>query len=140
MILVSYIDGSSIGNPGDSGYGVVIKDEHGSTKEILGGYIGNATNNIAEYQALIACLGLVEKYDLKKLIIYSDSQLVVNQVKGLYKVKKQHLKKLFDKVQNIINAASYTLSIVHIPREKNKEADKLARKAITLKTKITDFN
>ncbi|MFO7890844.1 MAG: ribonuclease HI family protein [bacterium] len=139
MTLFCYIDGSCQGNPGHSGYGVVLEEENGNTLEMLGDFIGNATNNIAEYQALIACLHLTKKYDMDTLIIYSDSQLVVNQIKGLYKIKKDHIKSLFDKAQNIINTAPYKIEIIHIPREKNKKADKLARKAIQLKTKITDL-
>lgn len=138
MTLLSYIDGSCQGNPGASGYGVVVKDENGNTLEMLGNYIGKATNNIAEYQALIACLQLTEKYAMDTLIIYSDSQLVVNQIKGLYKVKKEHLKELFDTVQNMISSVSYTVKIFHIPREQNKEADSLAKRAIRLKKQIIE--
>jgi len=140
MTLYCYIDGSCMGNPGDAGFGIVVKDKNDDILEIYGDYIGDATNNIAEYQALISCLELVKKYNMDRLIIYSDSQLVVNQIKGLYKVKKEHLKKLFDKVQNIMYDASYKIKIIHVPREKNKEADKLAKMAIQLKAKITEFD
>ncbi len=139
MKLFCYIDGSCIGNPGDAGFGIIVKDETDTILEMYGNYIGEATNNIAEYQALISCLELIEKYNMDTVVIYSDSQLVVNQIKGLYKVKKEHLKKLFDKVQNIMYDVSYKIDIIHIPREKNKEADKLARMAIKLKTKVTEF-
>lgn len=139
MTLFCYIDGSCQGNPGDAGYGVVIEEENGSTLEMQGDFIGRATNNIAEYQALIACLHLTKKYKIDAVTIHSDSQLVVNQMKGLYKVKKDHIKLLFNKAKDIIDTAPYNIEILHIPREQNKKADKLARKAIQLKTKITDL-
>jgi ribonuclease HI len=138
MTLSCYIDGSCQGNPGDAGYGVIIKDENKNILEIIGNYIGEATNNIAEYQALIACLEMTEKYNMDTLIIHSDSQLVVNQIKGFYKVKQEHLKKLFNTVQNKITSASHTVNIVHIPREQNKEADSIAKRAIRLKKQIIE--
>ena len=138
MTLFCYIDGSCQGNPGDAGYGVIVKGENKDTLEILGNYIGKATNNIAEYQALIACLQLTKKYNMDTLIIHSDSQLVVNQIKGFYKVKQEHIKELFDTVQNLITSASYKVTIVHIPREQNKEADSLARRTIRLKKQIIE--
>lgn len=137
--LTAYIDGSCIGNPGDAGYGVVIKDENGVICETAGEYIGRGTNNIAEYRGLLGCLELVEKYNIDKLLVYSDSQLLVNQINGLYKVKQKHLRILLEKIKKRICSASYQFEIRHIPREENKEADRIARGSIRLKDKVTDL-
>ena len=136
--MVAYIDGSSMGNPGESGYGVVLKDEEGTVLEVEGGYIGKATNNEAEYKGLLACLKLVKQRGIRALTVYSDSQLLVNQMKGIYRVKKPHLKVFHSQALEAIAAGSIRLSIHHIPREKNKEADGLARRAIRLRSYIKE--
>jgi ribonuclease HI len=139
MTMVAYIDGSSLGNPGESGYGVVLKDEEGTVLEVEGGYIGKATNNVAEYKGLLACLKLVKQRGIHALTVYSDSQLLVNQMKGIYRVKKPHLKEFHSQALEAIAAGSIRFSIHHIPRDKNKEADGLARRAIRLRSYIKDI-
>ncbi len=130
MKLLAYIDGSSKGNPGKAGYGIVLMDEKGNKLETVSQYIGQATNNVAEYRALLGCLELTRKYRADFLVVYSDSQLLVNQISGTYQVKKPHLQKLHTKVMRFLEEGSISLEISHVPRGKNKEADKLARQAV----------
>lgn len=123
-----YTDGASRGNPGESGIGIVLVDEDGKKNNIKE-YIGIGTNNQAEYKALIR--GIVEAKSLKKnnLKIFSDSQLVVNQIKGQWKVKDASLKELFSHAKELLRHFQ-NVEITHIARENNKEADKLANEAI----------
>lgn len=139
MELFAYIDGSSLGNPGEAGFGVVLRDEKGSTIEMLGRYIGKATNNVAEYQGLIGCLELAKKFQPESLTVHSDSQLMVRQVSGEYKVKQPHLQALHRQVLAALRAFTGPVSIIHVPRERNKEADKLARTAVYAKSDIHDI-
>jgi len=123
-----YTDGASRGNPGKAGAGIVILAPNGNIILQKGIYLGEKTNNEAEYLALL--LGLKEAYRLgiKDLFIYTDSQLIVNQMKGIYKLRAEHLKPLYEKVKQALSHFSY--KILHINREKNKLADKLANLAI----------
>ncbi len=136
MNLVAYIDGASRGNPGESGIGVIIKDENQNIIEKFFGYIGKATNNIAEYTALITCLKRVKKLNLSSLTVYSDSELLVRQIQGKYKVRSENLKELYRKVNKLLNEAGYKFTIEHIEREANKEADQLANIGIDQKVKL----
>lgn len=127
--LILYTDGAARGNPGPAAVGCVLKKGDGTDLQKLSKVIGVATNNIAEYQALIYGLDLAIEFNPEKLNIYSDSELLVKQMKGEYKVKNEELKELKEivlvKLQNI---NSYT--ITHIMRELNSEADALANKAL----------
>ena len=136
MKLIAYIDGSSMGNPGEAGYGVLLKDEDGNILETTGKYIGKATNNVAEYSGLIGCLEIVGKYNPESLTVFSDSQLLVNQVNGIYKIKKVHLQKLYKLFSERLASLSVKFKIIHVPREKNSEADGLARKAVLSRSMI----
>jgi len=138
MKLLAYIDGSSHGNPGESGYGVVLREQGGTVLEEWGVYLGHATNNVAEYSALIGCIEKAAKYQADSLSVYSDSQLLVHQVNGLYRVKKEHLKKLHKKVIELLKSVHFGVEIHYINREKNKEADKLARQAVRLRAVLKD--
>ena len=133
MTILAYTDGASRGNPGESGVGIVLKDELGNLIASQYGYIGKATNNIAEYTALAACLKLVQKTKCSRLVVHSDSELMVCQLNGQYKVKDVKLKKQFQKIQNILVAAPFQFMIRHISREKNREADDLANRGIDTK-------
>lgn len=126
-----YVDGGSRGNPGPAGIGVVVLDEKGKTLKEFSKYIGVATNNIAEYYAVIYGLqeALIERADEIKLNL--DSELVAQQLKGEYRVKNQNIKPLFLQVLHLMSGFN-KVDIKHIPREKNKEADKLVNKAINL--------
>ena len=139
MKLLAYIDGSSLGNPGDSGYGVILKDRAEKVLREKGQYIGRATNNIAEYQGLLGCLDLVKEYNVTSLVVFSDSQLMVRQINGIYRVKQPHLQALHSQVLEKIHSEEYDFDIRHIPRQKNEEADRLARQAINIRSTIDKY-
>jgi len=129
--LFIYTDGGARGNPGPAGIGVVILD--GTNKKIkeLYKYIGEATNNVAEYNALI--YGLEEASSLKadKIVVHLDSELVSKQLNGEYRVKNADIKPLFERAVDILKTFR-SFEVKHIEREKNKDADRLANKAINL--------
>jgi ribonuclease HI len=127
-MLEAYIDGASRGNPGEAGIGIVIKEKHHTIKEISD-HIGKTTNNVAEYSALIRALEEILILGHKKAHFISDSQLIVEQINGNYRVKDENLKVLYHHAKTLISKME-SFSIKHVPREKNKEADKLANKAI----------
>jgi ribonuclease HI len=130
MTILAYTDGAARGNPGESGIGIVFKDERGTVLSTIYGYIGQATNNVAEYQALIACLKNAPKTSCSKLIVHSDSELMVRQLLGAYKVKDPNLKLMFQKVNKILAKSTFEFEIKHVRRELNKEADQLANLGI----------
>jgi ribonuclease HI len=136
MTIVAYTDGAARGNPGESGIGVVFKDEEGATISKICGYIGEATNNVAEYQALIACLKNAPKTNCSRLVVHSDSELMVRQLLGEYKVKDANLKLMFQKVQRLLAKAPFEFEIKHVGRELNKEADQLANLGIDSRKRI----
>ncbi|MFA5084736.1 MAG: ribonuclease HI family protein, partial [Candidatus Omnitrophota bacterium] len=119
-----YVDGGSRGNPGPSGVGVLILDAGGKRLKEISKYIGEATNNIAEYNALL--YGLEEALILKadEIVVNLDSELVAKQLTGDYRVKDAGLKPLFERAMNMLKSFK-SFEIRHIEREKNKEADKL---------------
>ena len=125
-----YIDGAARGNPGPAGTGVVIKED-GKTVKTLYKFLGYATNNIAEYSAAVSGLQEALALGYKHASLYLDSQLVAQQLRGDYRVKNTNIKPLFDKAITLINNFN-TVKIIKIDREKNKEADRLANKAINL--------
>jgi len=129
--LVLYIDGGARGNPGPAGIGVVILDERGKKIKDLSKYIGEATNNIAEYSALL--YGLEEALILRadEIKINLDSELVAKQLEGDYRVKDANIRPLFERALNMLKSFK-SFEIKHIEREKNKEADKLVNRAINL--------
>ena len=123
------IDGAARGNPGPAAYGVVVRRPDGTTHESLGKYIGRTTNNVAEYYALIAALDYAAASGIRRLRVYSDSQLIVNQIKGLYKVKHPDLRPLHERAKK--QAASLeAFTIQYVPREQNRDADDLANAAL----------
>jgi len=130
MTVHAFTDGASRGNPGDAGVGVILKDEAGKKIASVFGYIGKATNNAAEYRALATCLKLVSKIKCKKLIVHSDSELMVRQMRGEYKVKDPAIKKLFQEAFRLLEKVNWEFDIIHITREENKEADQLANLGI----------
>ena len=136
MIIHAYTDGASRGNPGESGIGIVLKDEHGSTIGSHFGYIGQTTNNIAEYMALLTCLQIVQSIPCQHLFVYSDSELMVRQMNGQYKVKDAGIRKHFLHIQKILTASQFQFVIKHVPREQNLDADKLANRGIDTKKKM----
>ena len=123
------IDGAARGNPGPASYGVVLRRPDGKPLESLGKYIGRATNNVAEYYALIAALDYAAAKGIKRLRVYSDSQLIVNQIKGLYKVKHPDLRPLHERAKKQA-AGLEAFTIQYVPREENRDADALANAAL----------
>lgn len=126
-MVEAYIDGSSLGNPGKSGIGYVVY-ENGKCLKRESVYLGEQTNNYAEYMALIFCLVSLMKNSRKDCRIYSDSELLCRQFNGVYKVKNKNIYPLFVLVKQITGWFR-SMEIIHVPREKNREADALARKA-----------
>lgn len=129
-----YADGASRGNPGEAGVGAVIADSQGRTVKELKYYLGVVSNNQAEYQAAILALEKALELGAKRVIIHLDSELVVRQLKGEYRVRESHLKDLHRKALEALNRFS-RYSILHIPREENRRADQLANEAIDQKMK-----
>jgi ribonuclease HI len=123
------IDGGSRGNPGPAAYGVVIRDPKGEIVARLKKYIGRMTNNVAEYYGLIAALDYVESQGIRALRIESDSELLVKQMKGLYKVRSEELAPLYERAKKM-TAALDSFRIDHVYREHNREADALANQAM----------
>lgn len=130
-----YIDGGSRGNPGPAGIGVVILDERGKKIKDIAKYIGETTNNIAEYNALLYGLEEVLIIRADEILINMDSELVAKQLSGDYRVKDSNIKPLFERALNMLKSFK-SFEIKHIEREKNKEADKLVNKAINLASLI----
>lgn len=129
--LVINVDGACSGNPGPAGIGVVVRENNEIICEISKP-IGEATNNIAEYTALI--YGLQEGLILRaeELLVYTDSELVYNQVIGNYKVKNEKIKPLFEQVKHLLRGFK-AFKIEHVLRDKNKDADRLATQSISKK-------
>jgi ribonuclease HI len=131
--LVIFTDGGARGNPGPSGIGVVIylEDEHGNRKHLenIEEYIGEHTNNFAEYTALIKALERATHLEQKNVQCYLDSELVVKQITGLYKIREESLKPLAARVL-ALKSNFKQINFTHVHREKNSEADKLVNNSI----------
>lgn len=124
-----YCDGASRGNPGPAGAGALLYDPAGILKGQLSRYLGETTNNVAEYQALILGLQLAREQGATRIQVLADSQLVVEQLKGSYQVKSPHLLPLWRQAKKELqNFEAYAIS--HLGRAGNQEADRLARQAI----------
>ena len=126
---VAYVDGASRGNPGPASYAVVLQGPGGQTQFEIGKYFGRATNNVAEYYALIAALDAAQSRGITRLLIRSDSELLVRQMQGRYKVKSADLRPLHERAQKLARGFGY-FAIEHVPREQNSEADALANRAL----------
>ena len=127
-----YCDGASRGNPGPAGAGAALYDPQGKVKAQRSWYLGEATNNVAEYQALILGLKLAQKFGATRIQVFADSQLLVHQLNGHYRVKAAHLMPLWREAkQRLQNFAAWAIS--HVPREQNLQADALANQAIDQK-------
>jgi ribonuclease HI len=127
--LVAYVDGAARGNPGEAGAGVVFKDASGGVVEKIALYLGKATNNMAEYKALLLALQRARELGVESLQVYSDSELLVNQINGRYRVRVPHLQKLCQEAIRLLRDFG-DVNISHVPREKNAEADEQANRAI----------
>jgi ribonuclease HI len=129
LYLIAHSDGGARGNPGPAGYGVVVQDQAGQKVAALSQYLGHQTNNFAEYQGLIAALEYAIEHGHKALKVISDSELLVRQIKGIYKVKNATLQELHGRAKQLIAQLDW-FSIDHALREHNREADELANQAM----------
>jgi ribonuclease HI len=127
--LIFYTDGASHGNPGESGVGIVMCDSDCKEISTFKKYIGNTTNNVAEYVAFIIALQEAVKAKVRNVHVFSDSELLVRQVQGIYRVRDDRLKQMYALFENLKDYFK-NFSIEHIDREKNIRADKLAEQAI----------
>lgn len=127
--VIIYADGAARGNPGPASIGVTIKDEQGNLVADISRRIGITTNNQAEYRAIIAALEKAISLGAGYVELRSDSELVVRQISGRYRVKNEALKPLYQKAKQLA-ASLRGFTITHIPREQNTEADKLANRAL----------
>jgi queuosine biosynthesis protein QueD len=129
-----YVDGASKGNPGPAAIGVLILNGEGKKLKEISEFIGKATNNVAEYQALIFGLREALKIGASRVIIHTDSELLAKQIQGEYKVKNPKLKKLFSEAVSFLNKFS-SFEVRKVEREENLEADVLANRALDEKEK-----
>ena len=127
--LQIHIDGASRGNPGEAGFGVEVREADGTVRARLFGYLGQATNNVAEYQALIHALQWALAREASVVHVFSDSELVVRQMNGQYKVKHPAMIPLHRKASELIRRFT-SASVAHVRREQNREADRLANQAL----------
>ncbi len=131
MKLKIYADGGAKGNPGPAGIGVVIYDDKGELLEEISRYLGKRTNNQAEYEAVYIALKSALKYKPERVDMFLDSELAVNQLSGIYKVKNQGIKNLFEKVKKLTRKFDL-VDFHHVRRNSNKKADQLVNRAINL--------
>lgn len=135
MIITIFADGGSRGNPGEAGAGAIAQDARGKTLATVSEFLGVRTNNFAEYEAIILmCETLLKKLSVKKahqatLAIHMDSELVVKQMQGVYRVKNLTLRTQYARLTKLI-ALFGTVSFTHVPRAQNKIADRLANEAM----------
>src|SRR5271170_4405254 len=127
--IIAFCDGGSRGNPGPSGFGVYIQDESGKTLAELSEFLGKQTNNYAEYSGLLAALNFALEQGHPRLRVVSDSELMVKQIKGQYRVNSPELRPLYDEAKRRITRLEQ-FQIQHVLRGKNREADRLANLAM----------
>lgn len=128
-VVIANIDGGSRGNPGPAAYGVIVRDVKGKILRELGEYLGHQTNNFAEYSGLLAALEYAHKEKIPSLKILSDSELLVKQMKGQYRVKSPGLVPLFERARALARRLP-KFSIEHVRRERNREADRMVNQVL----------
>jgi ribonuclease HI len=128
-VYIANVDGASRGNPGPASYAVIVRGPDGKTVFEVGKYLGRATNNVAEYYALITALDYAATQGIERLLIRSDSELLVRQMQGRYKVKSTDLRPLFERAHKLSRGFAH-FAIEHVRRELNSEADELANIAL----------
>lgn len=129
MKAVLRTDGGARGNPGPAGAGFVLEDDAGTCIASGGRFLGTTTNNVAEYEALLLGLGVARDKGVTHLVVFSDSELLVRQMNGVYRVKHPNMKPLFERAQAL--AKSFvSLEVRHVPRAMNAAADELANRAM----------
>jgi len=127
--IIAYIDGGSRGNPGPAAAGFTLADSAGTQLQAKAFLLGRTTNNIAEYTSLVKALEAAKQIGAEQLTVFSDSELLVRQINGQYKVKSEQIRPLFQQAVDLLNEFK-NWKVRHIPREKNKEADKLVNQAL----------
>jgi ribonuclease HI/predicted RNA-binding Zn-ribbon protein involved in translation (DUF1610 family) len=137
--LTLEFDGGSRGNPGPAGIGVVVRAHDGTPLVTLGRFIGKVTNNVAEYRALITAMEEARKLGATKIVIRGDSELIIKQMRGEYRVKHPDMKVLYDEAQDLIRKFDQA-KIEHNLRHKNELADKLANLAMDRRQDVTDVD
>ena len=138
-VLTLEFDGGSRGNPGPAGIGAVVRAKDGTPLVTLGRFIGRATNNVAEYKALITALQKAKELGAKRVVVRGDSELIIRQMNGQYRVKNADLKPLYDEAQSLLRQFDHA-TIDHNYRHKNALADKLANLAMDRKVDVTDVD
>jgi probable phosphoglycerate mutase len=128
-VHIANVDGASRGNPGPASYAVILRGPDGQTLFEIGKYLGRATNNVAEYYALITALDYAAAQHIERLLVRSDSELLVRQMQGRYKVKSPDLRPLFERAQKLARGFAH-FAVEHVPRELNRDADELANIAL----------
>ena len=136
-VLHIHIDGGSRGNPGDAGFGVHVTAPDGSDVAELYGFLGLATNNVAEYQALLHGLRYAIARGARRVLVFSDSELVVKQIAGSYRVKHPSMVPLHREALALMRQLE-EVRVTHVRREQNKEADRLANRALNEKASKLD--
>ena len=131
------MDGGARGNPGPAGVGVVVTDEHGTVLDRANDYIGVATNNIAEYRALLLGLERARQLGAREVEVVNDSQLVARQLTGQYRVKSADLRPLFEQAREALGEFE-RWTVRSVPREQNELADELVNEAIDAGASTTD--
>lgn len=129
--LVVNVDGGARGNPGPAAIAAVVQAADGGVLEEHGERIGRATNNVAEYRALVAALEAAREFPARRVRVRADSQLLVRQLEGRYRVKQAHLKPYFDRAKELL-AEYESVDLAHVRREENTEADALVNAALDL--------
>jgi ribonuclease HI len=137
MTLRAYTDGAARGNPGDAGIGVLVKASDDTVILSAHGYIGTATNNVAEYTALLHLLETSRTFSCTRLVVHSDSELMVRQITGRYRVRDAGLKHYHRRVMELMARSPFPVEVRHIRREDNGEADQLANLGIDSRKRIT---
>ncbi len=127
--VVAHVDGGARGNPGPAGYGALLEDAQGRVVAKLSRYLGRQTNNYAEYSGLIAALEYALEHGFASIRVQSDSELLVRQIKGIYKVRNEGLRPLYERAQMLARRFD-SFAIEHVRREQNREADRLANLAM----------
>ena len=125
LVITAYFDGGARGNPGPAGYGVFIVDGLGNVLSEQHGSLGTATNNIAEYRGLIAALQWTVEHNVSQFVVKGDSQLIIEQMRGNYKVKNEGLKPLYLQARMLVMQIG-DVRFEHVPREQNRDADRLS--------------
>jgi len=128
-VITMYIDGGSRGNPGPAGFGVRVEAEDGTALERFSGSVGTATNNVAEYKGLIAALEWACAHGHRRVHVRSDSELLVRQMRGEYRVKNPGLHPLHQQARQLMGRIG-TVTFEHVRRELNADADRLANEAM----------